>query len=192
MSEVLLFHHALGLTEGCLAFADDLRAAGHTVHTPDLFKGELFSSVDHGVAHAEEIGFGTILERGRLAAEALPAELVYAGFSLGVMPAQMLAMTRSGAVGAVLMHAAVPLDEFGGEWPDGLALQIHTMEDDDWGDAAVARDLADTVSGAEVFIYPGDRHLFTDRGTPDHDEPAASLVLSRVLDLLERVGRADR
>ena len=188
MAEVLLFHHALGLTEGCLAFADDLRAAGHTVHTPDLFKGEQFSSVDHGVAHAEEIGFGTILERGRLAAEALPAELVYAGFSLGVMPAQMLAMTRPGAVAAVLMHAAVPLDEFGGEWPGGLPLQIHTMEDDEWGDGAVARELGDVVPDAEVFLYPGDRHLFTDRGTADHDESAAALVLARVLDLLERAG----
>jgi dienelactone hydrolase len=191
MAEVLLFHHALGLTEGCLAFADDLRAGGHTVHTPDLFKGARFATVDEGVAHAEEVGFGTILERGRLAAEALPAEVVYAGFSLGVMPAQMLAQTRPGARGAILMHAAVPLDEFGGAWPRGVGLQVHTMIDDEWGDAEVARQLADTVEGAEVHLYPGARHLFTDRSLPDHhDADAASLVLERVLGFLQ--GRADR
>jgi dienelactone hydrolase len=189
MADVLLFHHALGLTDGCLAFADDLRAAGHTVHTPDLFKGETFSTVEHGVAHAEEIGFGTVLERGRLAAEALTTGLVYAGFSLGVMPAQMLAMTRPGALGAVLMHAAVPLGEFGGTWPEGVPLQVHTMADDEWGDAEVATELGDHVPGAAVHLYPGDRHLFTDRSLPDHHDPdAAALVLERVLGLLDRLG----
>jgi dienelactone hydrolase len=187
MAEVLLFHHALGLTDGCLAFADDLRSAGHTVHTPDLFKGERFSSVEHGVAHAESIGFGAILERGRLAAEALPPEIVYLGFSLGVMPAQMLAMTRPGALAAVLVHAAVPLEEFGGTWPAGVALQLHTMRDDEWGDAEVAQALADRVPEADLFLYPGDRHLFTDRSTPDHDPVAAAEVLDRTLGLLGRL-----
>jgi dienelactone hydrolase len=183
-----MFHHALGLTDGCLAFADDLRVAGHTVHTPDLFKGQRFSTVDHGVAHAEDIGFGTVLERGRLAAEALSDSLVYVGFSLGAMPAQMLAMTRPGARAAVLVHAAVPLDEFGGSWPDGVVLQIHTMVDDEWGDADVARELDVAVPDAEVFLYPGHRHLFTDRETDDHDEGAAALVLERMLGLLARLG----
>ena len=187
MAEVLLFHHALGLTDGCLAFADDLRSAGHTVHTPDLFKGERFASVDHGVAHAEAIGFGAILERGRLVAEALPAELAYVGFSLGVMPAQMLAQTRPGARAAVLVHAAVALDEFGGTWPAGVPLQLHTMADDEWGDAEVARALAAAIPEAELYLYPGDRHLFTDRGTDDHDPAAAALVLDRVVDLLGRL-----
>ncbi|MDQ3778881.1 MAG: dienelactone hydrolase, partial [Actinomycetota bacterium] len=108
MAEVVLFHHAQGLTSGCLAFADELRAAGHVVHAPDLYEGHTFAELAEGVGYARQVGFDTIVERGRAAAETLPAELVYAGLSLGVMPAQMLAQTRPGAKGAVLLHAAFP------------------------------------------------------------------------------------
>jgi dienelactone hydrolase len=188
VAEIVLFHHAQGLTVGCLALADDLRAAGHVVHTPDLYEGRTFASLDEGVAHAEEVGFGTIIERGRLAAEALPSELVYAGLSLGVLPAQMLAQTRPGARGALLLHAAIPLAEFGGSWPEGLPLQIHTMEDDAWGDVDVARELAETIEGSELYLYPGDRHLFTDSSLPDYDAGAATLVRQRALRFLEDLG----
>lgn len=190
MAEVLLFHHALGLTAGCLAFADDLRRAGHVVHTPDLYDGRTFPDVPTGVAHAEELGFDTILERGRQAAEGLSPGIVYAGLSLGVMPAQLLAQTRPGATGAVLLHGCVPLSEFGDEWPAGVPLQLHTMEADDWGDADVARDVAQSVQGAELFLYDGDRHLFTDRGLPDYDEEAAALVLRRVIAFLGNIDSA--
>src|SRR4029453_10449042 len=108
MAEVLLYHHAQGLTAGCLAFADELRAAGHLVHTPDLYDGKTFTELSDGMGYAQQVGFGTIMERGGLAAESLPNELVYAGFSLGVMPAQMLAQTRAGAKGALLLHACAP------------------------------------------------------------------------------------
>ena len=185
MAEVLLFHHAQGLTSGCLAFAEDLRVARHVVHTPDLYDGKTFAELDDGIAYAKEVGFETIAERGRAAAESLPGELVYAGFSLGAMSAQELAQTRPGAKGALLVHAAIPLSEFGGAWPHGAPLQIHTMEDDELGDADVARELAATVEGAELFLYPGDRHLFTDRSLPDYDERAAGLVMERVLGFLE-------
>ena len=180
MAEILLFHHALGLTVGCLSFADGLRAAGHTVHAPDLYDGRIFSRLEQGVGYARQVGFGTIIERGRLFADGLPNAIVYAGFSLGVMPAQSLAQTRHGAKGALLFHSCVPLAEFGGRWPTGVPLQIHTMEDDDWGDVDVARDLAATIEGAELFLYPGDRHLFTDSGLPDYDEAAATLLRQRV------------
>ena len=188
MTEIVLFHHAQGLTVGCLALADDLRAAGHVVHTPDLYEGRTFASLDEGVAHAQDVGFGTIIERGRLAAEALPDNLVYAGLSLGVLPAQMLAQTRPGARGALLLHAAVPLAEFGGSWPEGVPLQVHTMEHDAWGDVDVARELAEAIEGAEVFLYPGDHHLFTDSSLSDYDESAATLVRRRILRFLENVG----
>jgi dienelactone hydrolase len=112
MAEVVLFHHARGLTPGISAFADELRRAGHTVHTPDLFEGRTFATLEEGVGHVEEIGFGEVIERGIRAVEGLPAELVYAGFSLGVLPAQRLAQTRSGARGALLFHACVPVSLF--------------------------------------------------------------------------------
>lgn len=188
MAEVLLFHHALGLTPGCRAFADELRAAGHVVHTPDLFEGRTFASVPEGVRHAQEIGFGTVTERGLRAAEPLPAQLVLAGFSLGVMPAQRLAQTRPGAAGALLLHGCVPLSEFGGTWPDGVPLRIHTMADDELGDVDVAHELVAAVAGAQLHLYPGEGHLFTDPGSPDHDPGAAALVMRRALAFL---GEAD-
>src|SRR5215210_4230251 len=190
MAEVLLFHHAHGLTDGCLAFADELRAAGHVVHAPDLYDGKTFTDLDEGVGYAREVGFDTIGERGRLAAEGLASEIVYAGFSLGAMPAQMLAQTRPGAKGALLFHGCVPASEFGGAWPQDVPLQIHLMEADEWaleGDLDAARELDETVESAELFLYPGDRHLFTDNSLPDYDEGAATLLKRRVLSFLDDV-----
>lgn len=140
-----------------MAFADDLRAAGHDVHTPDLYDGKTFDDLDDGVGYAQQVGFDTILERGRLAAEGLPNELVYAGFSLGVMPAQSLAQTRRGAKGAVFFSAAMPASEFGGPWPSGVPLQIHMMEDDEWvdEDLPAARELVETVDDAELLRVSG-------------------------------------
>ena len=190
MAEVVLFHHAQGLTAGCLAFADELRAAGHTVHTPDLYDGKTFTDLDDGVGYAKEVGFGTILERGRLAGESLPNEIVYGGFSLGAMPAQLLAQTRPDAKGALLVSAAFPVSEFGDAWPQGVPLQIHMMEGDEWvgeGDLDAAREIVETVESAELFLYPGDRHLFVDSSLPDYDESAATLAKQRVLGFLQNL-----
>ena len=188
MAEVVLFHHAQGLTDGVRSFADQLRVAGHVVHTPDLYDGATFADLDAGVGHAREIGFDTVLERGVSAAQRLPDGVVYAGLSLGVLPAQKLAQTRPGARGALLLHGTFPLDEFGEAWPDAVPLQIHTMEDDDWGDVEVGRELAATVEGAELYLYPGDAHLFTDSSLDAFDEDAAALVRERALAFLGRLG----
>jgi dienelactone hydrolase len=189
MAEILLFHHAQGQTPGFLAFADELGAAGHTVHTPDLYDGNTFAGLDEGVGYAQQVGFDTILERGRLAAESLPNDLVYGGFSLGVMPAQMLTQTRPGAKGALLFSAALPTSEFGGAWPEGVPLQIHMMEADEWAmeDLPAARNLVETIEGAELFLYPGDRHLFADNSLPDYDERAATMLKQRVLGFLDNL-----
>ena len=190
MSEVLLFHHALGLTPGVLAFADELRRAGHTVHTPDLYDGHTYDSVDDGIEHARRTGFDEILERGVRSAEALPAELVYAGFSLGVMPAQKLAQTRTGARGALLFDGCLPTSEFGGDWPAGVPVQIHGMDTDPWflEDIEAARALAESAENAEFFLYPGDQHLFADSSLPSFDANAAALLTQRVLDFLGGTG----
>ena len=191
MAELLLFHHALGQTAGLLSFADEIRAAGNVVHAPDLYDGNTFSDLDDGVGYAKRVGFDTIIERGRLAAESLPNEIVYAGFSLGAMPTQLLAQTRPGAKGALLFHGCLPPEEFGGPWPQDVPLQIHLMEADEWaleGDLDAARELAETVESAELFLYPGDRHLFTDSSTPDYDESATTLLKQRVLSFLDDVG----
>jgi dienelactone hydrolase len=193
MAEVLLFHHALGQTAGFHAFADELRRAGHTVHTPDLYDGRTFETLDDGLAYAEEVGFGDIIERGeRAAAEALPSELVYAGFSLGVVPAQKLAQTRAGARGALLFYSCVPASEFGSAWPADVPVQIHGMEADPIfvgeGDIDAARAIVESAEHAELFLYPGDQHYFADSSLPSYDESAAKLLTQRVLTFLEQHG----
>ena len=189
MAEVLLFHHALGQTPGFFAFADDLRGAGHTVHTPDLFEGRTFDTIEAGMAYAEEIGFpGAVIERGERAAEALPAEIVYAGFSLGVVPAQKLVQTRAGARGALLFYSCVPTSAFGTLWPAGVPVQIHGMDADPFfvgeGDIDAARAIVESTEGAELFLYPGDQHYFADSSLPSYDAGAAALLMQRVLDFL--------
>lgn len=193
MAEILLFHHAQGLTPGVHAFADELRDAGHTVHTPDLFDGRTFEALDDGIAYAESIGFERVRDRGVRAADDLPAGLVYAGFSLGVMAAQALAQTRPGARGAILAHACLPIsgDWAIGPWPAGVPVQIHGMDADPVfvgdGDIDAAREIVATVEDAELFLYPGDRHLFADRSLASYDPDAAALLTRRVLDFLGRV-----
>ncbi len=192
MTDVALFHHALGLTAGIEAFAATLRGAGHTVHTPDLFDGRTFATIDEGVGYAGEIGFGEIMERARQAADALPPELVYIGFSLGVVAAQMLAQTRSGARGAVLCYSCVPYTEFGEAWPDGVPVQIHGMDADpyfaDEGDLDAARELVASTDNAELFVYSGDQHYFADSTLPSYRPEAAELLMSRVLGFLAANG----
>ena len=189
MAEVVLFHHALGLTPGLAAFADELRRAGHTVHTPDLFEGRTFGTIEEGMAYAQDIGFpGEVIERGARAVEGLPAELVYAGFSLGVLPAQNLAQTRPGARGALLFYSCVPVSEFGSAWPGGVPAQVHGMDADPIfageGDIDAARALVDQAEDAELFLYPGDQHYFADSSLPSYDADATALLTQRVLSFL--------
>jgi len=189
MAELVLFHHAQGLTTGVVAFADTLRDAGHLVHTPDLFGGRTFPDIASGVAHAEEIGFETIIERGTESVADLPAALVYAGFSLGVLPAQGLAQTRPGARGALLYSATVPTSAFGAPWPEDVPVQVHLMDEDEWAeeDLEAARALEREADGAEVFVYPGSAHLFADASLPDYRPDAAGLLMQRTLEFLARL-----
>ena len=182
MAEVVVFHHALGLTDPVRRFADALRDAGHTVHTPDLYDGRTFAQLEDGLAYSEELGGPmAVVDRGRAAVDSLPAEIVYVGFSLGVLPAQSLAQTRPGARGAVLCYSALPLGTWGDNWPatwsDGVRLQLHILEGDE--DVEFARGLAATVDGAELFFYSGTEHYFA-----EHDDQAAALLTERVLDFL--------
>jgi dienelactone hydrolase len=192
MTEVLLSHHVRGLTPGVREFADRLTAAGHSVHLPDLFEGRVFDSIGSGSGYVQEIGFEEIMVRGRAVAEGLPSDLVYAGISLGVVPAQMLAQTRAGARGALLLEACLPPSEFGGPWPAGVPVQIHGMDADDFfageGDLEAARGLVEETPDAELFLYRGDQHLFADSSLPSYDEGAATLLTDRVLAFLPAVG----
>ena len=194
MTELVLFHHAQGQTEGFKAFADDLRNAGHTVHTPDLFDGRTFPSIDEGVAYASEVGFGDLIERGVREANELPSEVVYGGFSLGVLPAQKLAQTRPGASGALLFYSCVPMSEFGPSWPADVPVQIHGMDADpyfvDEGDIDAAREVVDSAEQGDLVLYPGDQHYFADSSLPSYDPEATALLTQRVLDFLRTADAA--
>ncbi len=191
MAEVLLFHHAQGLTVGMHAVAETLRQSGHTVHAPDVFDGRVFDDLEQGVAHAQSIGFGRIMEQCSEFASQLPAELVYLGFSMGVMPAQMLAQQRAGARGALLVDSCVQPTEFGPGWPDGVPVQVHGMDADPWfvseGDLEAAEALVSAAPDGELFLYPGDQHLFADSSLAAFDEAAAATFTERVLEFLARV-----
>lgn len=189
MADVLLYHHIQGLTGGVHRFADSLREGGHTVHTPDLFEGRTFASIEDGFGFAREVGLDAIRERGIAAAEELGRGLVYAGFSFGVTIAQRLAQTRSGAAGALLIDSCLPVSEFGQTWPEGVPVQIHGKEGDEFfgEDLPAARELADSAASAELFIYPGDQHLFADSSLAAYDPEASALLMKRVQAFLASV-----
>lgn len=192
MAEVVLYHHAQGLTRGVKAFADELRQAGHTVHLPDLYEGQTFDTLEDGLAYAKRTGFAAIGERGIAAVDGLADALVYAGFSLGGMPAQQLAQTRAGAKGALLFHSCFPVSEFGEAWPADVPVQVHGMDADPFfaeegGDLDAARALVESTEQAELFLYRGKEHLFADSSLPSYDQAAATLLTRRVLSFLEGV-----
>jgi dienelactone hydrolase len=193
VAEVLLFHHIQGLTEGVRAFADQLRAGGHTVHTPDLFDGQIFDSIESGFAYTRSLEEGAIDERVNAAVDDLPDDLVYAGISYGVPPALQLTVKRPGARGLLMLESAMPI---AGEWavgpfPDGVPLQIHGAEGDEYfGEDRPFADEAVALLGAEraeLFVYPGEQHLFTDSSLPSYDAEAAALVTERTLAFLDRL-----
>jgi len=189
MTEVLLYHHVQGLTEGVHSFADDLRREGHRVHTPDLFDGRTFETLDDGMAFARDAGFERLAERGVAAAEGVDPEVVHAGFSFGVMIAQQLAQTRPGACGALLMYSCLPVSGFGEAWPGGVPVQVHGKEADPFfaEDLEAAHALVASTDGAELFLYPGEEHLFADSSVPRYDAAAAGLLTERVLAFLDAV-----
>ena len=189
MAEVVLYHHVQGLTDGVKSFAEELHQAGHTVHTPDLFDGRTFDTIEEGMAFAREAGFGALAERGVAAAEDFGPEAVYAGFSFGVVVAQQLAQTRPGARGATLMYSCLPVSEFGDSWPEGVPVQVHGKEGDEFflEDLEAAQALVESTSLAELFLYPGEEHLFADSSLASYDPAAAALLTGRVLAFLDTI-----
>jgi dienelactone hydrolase len=195
MAEVVLFHHVQGLTDGMRAFANGLRAGGHTVHTPDLFDAERPATIDDGIALTRSIGADVLDERADQAVADLPGNLVYAGFSFGAGTAQRLAQTRPGARGALLYESCIPITgEWAfGPWPEGVPVQIHGMDKDPFfaleGDIDAARELVETLGPelAELFVYPGDRHLFADNSLPSYLPDATALMMQRSREFLDRI-----
>jgi dienelactone hydrolase len=192
MADIVLFHHIQGLTSGVHDFADRLRAAGHIVHTPDSFEGRTFASIDEGEAYCSEIGFGAIRDRGVASVQDLSTDVVYGGFSLGVMAAQTLTQTRPDARALLAYHGFADPEHFG-SWPAGTPVQIHAMDADPYfvgeGDLEPAQAFVDAHAEAELFLYPGDGHLFADNSLKDYDAGATDLLLERSLAFLATLER---
>ena len=186
MSEIVLFHSAYGRRPAVLDFAERVRRAGHAVHVPDLYDAEVFDSLEAGIVKRDSLGMAELARRAAAAVADLADDLVYAGFSLGCAPAQLLAQTRPGARGALLMHGALPAEAFETEWPEGVALEVHGMEDDPWFDVDVARRLVDGAADGVLHCYPGGKHLFADSGLSDYDPQAAELMTKRALAFFAR------
>jgi dienelactone hydrolase len=197
MAEVVMFHSVLGLRPGVLGAAERLRAAGHTVHTPDLFDGEVFDDLDDGMRKEETLGFREVARRTEEAVARLPPGLVFAGFSMGVAYAERLTASRPGALGAVLMHGAVPVEAlieyFGVErWPEGVPVQVHYAADDPWVEVEPeVIPLCDAVRGAgaefEQYVYPGSGHLFADPDFIEYDRASSEAMWERVIAFLDRI-----
>ena len=191
MAQIILFHHALGLTDGVRALADQIAAGGHTVHTSDLYDGRTFATVDEGVAHAQHLGFEEIGRRGmRSCAEHQEASVV-AGISLGVMPAWRAAQVVPGFRACIAMAGALDLDAYAPLWQPHTALQIHLGTRDPWaleGDLETARSYAATAEHpdrpADLFEYDTDRHLFMDSSTADFDAALTAVLVRRIHELL--------
>ncbi len=193
VANVVLFHHAQGLRADVRGWADSLREAGHEVETPDLFDGVTFDRLENGIAHRDELGVPELMARAARALDELPADLVYAGFSMGASTAHYFALTRPGARAVLLMHGTAPAASLGdSRWPHGVPGQVHSKATDPEMDAsrveALVRAAETAGADVEVFTYPGEGHLFADPAGPDYDENSAGLMLDRELELLNRLG----
>jgi dienelactone hydrolase len=197
VSEIVLFHSALGLRPAVRGFADELRVAGHMVHTPDLFDGEVFEDLADGIKKRDALGIPELMRRAKEAVADLPGGISYAGFSMGAGAAEYLAATRAGAKSAILMQGVFAPEQAGiTSWPRGVPVQVHYARDDSSMDLKAVESLSALVrnSGAHigVYAYASGGHLFADEGTRDYDRAASWLMLERVLELVARVDLADR
>lgn len=183
MAEIVLFHHAGGLTDGVLALAQTLRDAGHAVHTPDFFGGRTFADVHDGVAYADSVGEETFAARAAEIVSPMAADLVYGGLSMGAARAAEQVLGRPGAKGAFFLYGAIAPSWWDAAWPAGVPSQAHVAEDDEFREPDAEAEYAE-VAGAELFLYPGSGHLFAEPGHPDYDEQAALLATERVLAFL--------
>jgi dienelactone hydrolase len=185
MADVVLFHHAQGLRPDVIDWAERLRADGHEVWTPDLYEGATFDRLDDGVAHRDSVGIPELIRRAEAELDGLPAEVVYAGFSMGAPTAGYFTVTRPGARAAVLMHGGA---DPGDGWPAGVPVQVHYAVGDPWIETDEIEPFAEAVAAAgapiEVHAYPGERHLFADPDGPDYDRESAELMLARELEFL--------
>ena len=191
MTQILLFHHELGLTDGVRALAQKIEAGGHTVHLPDLYEGRTFTTVQQGLAHLNEIGRAQIEARGVAATAEHRQASVVAGISMGVAPAFKAAQTVPAFRACIAVSAALPLNTYAPLWMPHVALQVHLGTDDPrvtQQELPLARSYASSAeepdNPADLFEYETAAHLFMDSSTPEYDEALTDLLVERINALL--------
>ncbi len=187
MAEIVLFHHVRGLTDGVLTFAETLREAGHSVHTPGLFGGLTFATTEEGSAFVESQGRTTFVTRVAEVSSLYPSDVVYGGMSFGGACAAQCVLRRPGAKGGFFLYGAIAPSWWGATWPDGVPSQVHVAEHDSWREPEAEEEYAAAVPGGEIFVYPASGHLFAEVGSDDYDGPSAALMTERVLEFLSRL-----
>lgn len=185
MAEIILFHHAQGLTEGLRTLAERLHAAGHDVHTPDLYSGVVFDRLDEGLAFASRIGHDAIEEVARRSARQYPHTDTVIGFAMGAFPAQLLAQEWSKVHHVTLVAGGLPPHELSGEWRVDVRLDVHVADPDDWVPPGSLDPLMVHARGSHLHRYRGVRHMFADPSSPDYDADAADLFEERLFAWLD-------
>jgi len=191
--EIVLFHSTFGLRPAVEDFAAALRADGHTVHTPDLFDGEVFSRMEDGIKKRDTLGMQGLMKKAAQAAATTPTATVFAGFSLGAAAAFATGVRRPTTNALILMHGALDPSEIGlTTWPGRIRVQVHYAQGDPWveEESVLALQKAVRASGAafESHQYDCTGHLFGDKDLPDFDAASAASMTERVLRFLWALG----
>lgn len=184
MTEIVLFHHVGGVTPGVVGLAAQLREAGHTVHTPDLFDGRTFTDLHDGMAYVDSVGEGTLAARAAEIVAPMAHGLVYGGLSMGAARAGEQVLGRPGARGAFFLYGTVAPSWWGARWPASVPSQAHVTEHDEFREPDAEAEYVADVPGGELFVHPGAGHLFAEPGHRDYDEDVARVATGRLLAFL--------
>jgi len=186
MAHIALFHSILGLRSVEREAGERLHHAGHEAVVPDLFDGRTAAGIDEGFEVVGQIGWETIVKRGRRAIADMPDETILVGCSMGAGVVCELLSERPSTAGVILLHA---FPELPADIASGLRVQLHAAEPDEFARTeqlpALQRSAKEADLDLELFRYPGAGHYYIDRDRPDYDRPAAELTWQRMLDFLD-------
>ncbi|WP_219471997.1 dienelactone hydrolase family protein [Nonomuraea rhizosphaerae] len=185
MAHIVLFHSVYGLRPVERAAAARFRAAGHEVVTPDLYAGEVATTIEDGFSLKDRIGWAAIVERARGAVRELPADAVLAGVSMGAGVVGSLLAEQPDAAGVLLLHG---ITDIPASARAGLPVQVHVADPDAFAPPAAVtaweKGAVDAGAAVQVFTYPGVGHFYTDASLRDHDAEAAEVTWRRSLHFL--------
>jgi dienelactone hydrolase len=175
-----------------LNFSDKLKEDGHQVHVVDLYDGISFNDMQEALAYFMSIGIPEMMDRSVTYTKDLPKDSIYIGFSNGGASALLLAGSIPGAMGCILIHAALPISELGIEqWPTSVPVEVHYAKIDPWKDDAgiekLSNDVLSSSASYKYYEYPIEGHLFTDEMMPEYSEEYSNLLFERVLSFIDRI-----